>query len=310
MIRIALTFTLLLSLLSAYASCNETTSYSCESYSDMPFNDGFYLNPWSRYEGNYSCISWSNGYKYVEFDQTTITNGMQLEINLKTNSSAEFDIYIETTNGTIRHQRIRNHIVYDGADGNRWHWHTYRTTFTSLIGETITGIRMRVPRFYSIDDISIDVSGGTGSGGINHYLKLINQTAFQYTLTEDDLFNPQAKQWQMKLEGLLAANDEAQLILTPQSIDTDFFPSCEDILNSQINVDSSEAGGDSFSIECESGTGAFDSSKLFLKIKNNTAKTYCSPIEFDITTSFNIEISDTIESTTFSEVFDIITNFK
>ncbi|MFG1487184.1 hypothetical protein ABMA77_13970 [Halobacteriovorax sp. RZ-1] len=304
---ITLTFSLLIAV-SIYATCNMSGSFGCESYTDNGLN-GLVLDPWQVYEGRYSCASWfSSNYDY-DIEDISVQAGMAIEISFKTDTSDELDIKAITSNGIRHFQRIRNQVVYDAVDGDRWYWQTYRHTFTGK-STTLRQIRMRIPSFTNIDDFEWIL--GNGSGGISdgRYLQLKDQAHFNYTISEEDLFSPVPKAWNLEFEGVFGANDEALISLAPRSISPFYFPNCDSIIDSLIVVAPSESGGDSFSIECEEVPFPLTSRLPYLKIKNNTAKSYCSAINFSIQTHFNLSISDDIQSTDYVEVFDIITEFK
>ncbi|MFG1522308.1 hypothetical protein [Halobacteriovorax sp. ZH1_bin.1] len=305
--NIALTFILLIAV-NIQASCNMGGSFKCESYSDNGL-DGLYLNPWQAYEGSYSCVSWRTRNYNLDIEDISVQAGVTLEISFKTDSSAELDIKAITSNGVRHVQRIRNQVVYDAVDGDRWYWHTYRHTFSGN-STTLEQIRIRVPFLTNIDDFEWIISNGSGDPANSRYLQIRNQSHFNYSISEEDLYNPVSKSWNIELEGVFGANDEALISLAPRSIDPIYFPTCDSIIDSLIVVAPSESGGDSFSIECEKVPFPLTSRLPYLTIKNNTAKSYCSAINFSIQTRFNLSISDDIESTSYTEIFDIITEFK
>ncbi|WP_419172012.1 hypothetical protein [Halobacteriovorax sp.] len=309
---IAFIFFILTALLttSTQASCNKGGSFSCESYTDNPLY-GLILNPWTVYEGRYSCTAWRSRFYNYDIEDFVITRGMTLEINFKTTSSAELTIFAETTNGVQHVQRIRDHVVYDAVDGKRWHWQTYRVSLNSKEGATLERFRIKIDSGISIDDFSWEVTNTVSTpGSEQRYLELVDQTSFQYSLTQDDLFTNEAREWNLKLQGTLAGNDEVLLGLSPRNINPIFTPSCEEIIDYNFQVSSSEEGSDSFSVECLGGRTPLSDNYIYIRIRNNTAKSYCSPIQFNINTTFNLNISDEIESKAYTETFDIISTFN
>ncbi|MFG1483617.1 hypothetical protein ABMA79_05135 [Halobacteriovorax sp. HFRX-2_2] len=304
---ITLTFTLLIAI-SVSATCNMGGSFGCESYTDSG-PDGLVLDPWQVYDGNYSCASSSTSNYYYDIEDISVQTGMTLEISFKTKTSDEFEIKAITSNG-IRHlQRIRNQLINDAVDGDRWYWQTYRHTFTKK-STTVSQIRIKLPAYTNIDDFEWVLGDGSGGVPVGRYLQLKDQTHFNYTISEEDLFSPVPKIWNLELEGVFGANDEALISMAPRSITPIYFPTCDSIIDSLIVAAPSESGGDSFSLECEEVPFPLTSRLPYLKIKNNTAKSYCSAINFSIQTHFNLSISDDIQSTDYVEVFDIITEFK
>ncbi|EPZ51218.1 hypothetical protein M902_2869 [Bacteriovorax sp. BAL6_X] len=283
-------------------------SFKCESYSDNGL-DGLYLNPWQVYEGRYSCVSWSTRNYILDIEDTSVPAGVTLEISFKTNQSGELSIKGITSNGVRHVQRVRNQVVYDAVDGNRWYWQTYRHTFSGN-STTLKQIRIKIPFFTSIDDFEWIISNGSGDPANSRYLQLKNQSNFNYSMTEEDLYNPESKNWNIELEGVFGANDEALVKLAPRSINPIYYPTCDTILDSVVAVAPTESGGDSFTIECENNPTPLNSRLAYLKIKNNTAKSYCSAINFTIESLFELTISDDIESSSYTEIFDIITEFK
>ncbi|MGI4992980.1 hypothetical protein ACRXCV_10135 [Halobacteriovorax sp. GFR7] len=304
---IALTFILHIAV-SIQASCNMGGSFKCESYTDNGLN-GLVLDPWQVYEGRYSCVSWfSSNYDY-DIEDISVQAGMAIEVSFKTDSSAELDVKAITSNGARQFQRIKNQVVYDSVDGDRWYWQTYRHIFTKK-STTLRQLRLRIPAYTNIDDFEWRLGNGSGEITDGRYLQLKDQTHFNYTISEDDLFSPLPKIWNLELEGVFGANDEALISFAPRSITPIYFPTCDSIVDSLIVVAPNESGLDSFSIGCKEVPFPLSSRLPYLTIKNNTAKNYCSAINFSIQTSFNLSISDDVESTDYTEVFDIITEFK
>ncbi|WP_412471479.1 hypothetical protein [Halobacteriovorax sp. RT-1-4] len=305
--NIALTFITLIAF-SIYASCNMGGSFRCESYSDIGLN-GLTLDPWQVYEGSYSCSSPSNSNYYYDIQDISIKAGMTLEISFKTDTSAELDLKAITSKG-IRHiQRVKNQLMYDAIDGDRWYWQTYQLTITGK-ATTLTQLRIKLPAYTNIDDFQWTIEDSSGSGTNGRYLQLNDQIHFNYTISEDDFFSPVPKVWNIELEGVFGANDEALIGFAPRSTNPIFLPSCESIIDSLIVVTAQESGNDSFSIECDQLIFPLSARIPYLRLKNNTAKSYCSTINFSIQTRFRLSISDDIQSTDYNEVFDIITEFK
>ncbi|WP_419173404.1 hypothetical protein [Halobacteriovorax sp.] len=299
---IALTFITLLTL-TTYAVCNTGGTFNCESYTD---NDlyGLVLDPWQVYEGRYSCVSWSTRYYYNDIEDISVNSSMTLEINFKTDSSAELDIKAITSNGVQHVQRTRSHVVYDAVDGERWYWHTYRLQFNR--STTLEQFRIHIPRFVNIDEFEWNLAGASQN---NRYLSLKNQSDFNYAISEQDIISQSLKNWTIDLEGVFGANDEALIKLEPNSIAPFYAPNCKEITQAQVNVATNEQGNDSFTIECVTPPTPLGNRITYLRIKNNTSKTYCSAINFSIETKFDLTISDKVESTNYTEKFDIITSF-
>ena len=112
----------------------------------------------------------------------------------------------------------------------------------------------------------------------------------------------------MSFLGKFQGYNEVELSLVPVTTPL-LKPRCENIVSFNYTIDPTEAGGDNFTIQCIDGLDNLNGA-LYFSIKNETAKSYCKNIDFQVSTNFLYILDDETTSSSFSNTFDIRTKFK
>lgn len=265
-----------------------------------------------RFQGSGSCtrgfFTASPPY-FFNIPAGSPTQGTRVEISLaKNGNNSPLDLVINATvngnNTSISMPRVSGRRER-GADFTNWFIQSYVYEFpSSAIGEikSIAFNSFDVNDY--VDEISVSISRNQV---VSKSIELRPNEQFTFNVNESTLLNPGSIQTlETQADITIGPNENIEISLNPISSAVPIFqPTCETVRLLNLTPHPTEAGGDAFDFECLQGTNPLGAS-LFFSIQNLTNKNYCLPIDAQFEVDFSINLPDTLRSTNYSEVFDII----
>lgn len=286
--------------------CGRIFDKGCDNPSDL-INNSFILDYSRYYDGIASCAVPTNDRFTFYDDKKFPVAGITFTITFYSSSNGNHQVRIVTDQGAQNASRT-SVTKLTGNDGEDWYLQVYSYTFPDSSTATLDIMDFRVKQNFRLDFMSVDIE--RDSLETNEFTYTNNQNRI-VNFTTDHLAYGTLEALTEEFDLRIGSNTTMTLSHVPPVADPDVTVACDSIQSFNFTVDPDEpgVGSDSFSVNCLSGENS-DGDALFYEIVNNTAKSYCFPIEFSIDLQYGFHFKDTVKSINYSDTYQVRTKFQ